>query len=276
MGNVLKAFNLFGKKGFWQAGAIKNGMENFKYAISADKIGVKTNFMGSGFETEGALTKAIFNTMGKGVLLSKTAGFFPAMAITGASGMAIGYLLSNALSDNDDNTGLVVEKTTEEQPQKPVATVAKETSDNYHPIKTAGYSWTGIVQAYYPGLVEQCDGKLYGSDGAIRKLKTELSKCGDKIDLIKSTDIPGVLNLPLEIDGVKIKTDTIPAKENLNPEQLGGHTDITEAGCKGKTTIYTVTDKSRNLQYRNENLNTAVDSLKNKSGTKEYRLEYAN
>ena len=232
-----------------------------------------TVFKGDKMAKAGKGTRAILNTIGKGQLLSHTAGFFPAMGITLAAGAGIGYLLANVFDDDDQNQGLVVEKEdkdeVEQTPPLPVAEVAEHTDNDYHTIKTDRMTWAGIVQAYYPGLVEQCDGKLYGEDGAIRKLKKALSKCED-IDLINASDIPRTLNLPLELEGVKINQNASVQKTKIT--QKGGHTDIEEAGCKNTKNSYTVVDKKNNQSFTWHDKDAAVDSLKARTGVEEYEV----
>lgn len=259
----------------------------FKPVISGKGTGVMTTvFKGTKMAKAGKGTRAILNTIGKGLLLSRTAGFFPAMGIALAAGAGIGYLLGNVFDDDDKNQGLVVEKEDKqesqkpvveekkEQPkvQKPVAEVTENTEKDYHTIKTGGMSWAGIVQAYYPELVEKCDGQLYGKDGAIRKLKEALSKC-EGIDLINASDIPRTLNLPLELEGVKINQNASVQKTKIT--QKGGHTDIEEAGCKNTKKSYTVVDKKNKQSFTWHDKDAAVDSLKARTGVKEYEVKKA-
>ena len=80
------------------------------------------------------------------------------------------------------------------------------------------------------------------------------------------------MNLPLEIGGVAINQDTVAVKQKFNKAQMGGHTDIQEAGCKNARTMFTITDKTNNVQYQNSDLDVAKDSLKQKTGVKEYNF----
>lgn len=250
MGNVLgtakRLAKLFGYDSIqWQATRKIGG--SFAPVASAKGIGVMTSIKKENhFAEAGKFTRTVFDTIGKGILLFKTAGFFLAIGIAVAGGAGIGYLLGSQLNDSDKDVGLVSEK---EEPKKlpqnyelPEAVMTKEEVNDYHPIETGGKTWAGIVQTYYPDLVKQCNSQLYGSDGAIRKLKVALQDSSGG-DLIKATDIPKTLNLPLEIDGVKINKDAEAPKENIN--RKGGHTDIKEAGAKNTKQLYTVTDEER-------------------------------
>ena len=216
------------------------------------------------------LTRWGLNTTAKGLNLLKTPGFKPfagvmALGMLGAG--AIGYLLGRSGKEEK-----VASETQPLENKPPVAIVEESKEDDFVQISTGGASWAEIVNSYYPELVDACNGELYGKDGAIRKLKLELSKCED-IDLVNSSDIPRKLNLPSEIAGVKINKDATLAKaNNIVP---GGHTDIEEAGCKNSRTIYTLSDTINKQRYSSDNLNTALDSLKNRTKVKEYQLDYA-
>lgn len=287
--SILKAFNLFGQKGYWQlARGFQNGM---KLSMSKEAIGEKlsviTTFNPGNFASKNKFTRALFNTMGKGVALSKVDGFGAYMAAasvgSAALGTGIGYLLGNYSDDNQQ--GLILEKENKTEEQKtpvqtkkpttttkiPVATVTKSKEKNYHQISTEGLSWASIVSAYYPELVTNHNGELYGEKGAIRALKTALSKDNNQLDLINATDIPKTLNLPMEINGIQINEKAEPHKVKI---VNGGHTDITEAGKRDSIDVYTVTDKRNNSTYTNTNLNDALDSLKKKNNTEKYKVEY--
>lgn len=203
------------------------------------------------------------------------------MALTALAAGGIGYLLGKDNDEKDANMGLVVEKEDEKEDDyreeilkaaTPTAKVKKEEVENYHQINTAGMTWAGIIKTYYPDLVEKCNGKMYGNNGAIRVLKNAIKECSG-IDLVNETDIPNILNLPLKLDGIDVKKDGKNKKDAI--KEKGGHTDISEAGCKNKKTYYTVTDDNTNESYKHEKLDTAVDSLKARTGAEEYKLDYA-
>lgn len=280
----LGVFKLFGRE-FKIMGNRLVG-EHGKAFLPTNTRGMTAVATPTDFKPVGKVVNKIAQSLAKGTLLAKTAGFFPAMGITLVAGAGIGYLLGNAFDDDDKNQGLVVEKEkkqeepkpvvedNKEQPKepKPVVEVTENTEKDYHTIKTGGMSWAGIVQSYYPELVEKCDGKLYGKDGAIRKLKEALSKCDD-IDLVNASDIPKTLNLPLELEGVKINQNA--SVQNTKIAQTGGHTDIQESGCKNTKTTYTATDKQNQKSFTWHDEKAVVDSLKVRTGVEEYEVRKA-
>lgn len=246
-------------------------LENSKSIITASILDKKTGkFIPF---TNNRLTKWGLNAIGTGLNLVKTPGFksFTGLMALGMLGAgAIGYLLGR--NGKDEKVPSKMHTVEPVQNNMPVATIKESKEDAFLPIATAGTSWAEIVNTYYPELVEACQGQLYGKDGAIRKLKLELSKCDD-IDLVNSSDIPRRLNLPLEIAGIRINKDAVPKKTvNIVP---GGHTDIREAGCKNSRILYTVSDKDKQQQYTSDNLDIALDSLKGRTKIKEYKLDYA-
>ena len=112
--------------------------------------------------------------------------------------------------------------------EKPAGENVSQKKENFHSVKTGGMTWEGIVKTYYPELVDKCGGKMFGADGAIRQLKMALSE-GSDIDLVKATDIPKTLNLPLNLNGVEFKDNEY---KGAKIRKFGGHTDIAEAGRK--------------------------------------------
>ena len=143
----------------------------------------------------------------------------------------------------------------DEDPEKDVALVEKKPTvienryeeDTYisHKVK-AGESWATIVEAYYPGLVEKYDGRMYDvwkngkriKKGAIGALKDALGAADPEVlkQLRNGGDIPRLLHLPLEIDGVKIKAD---AKVETTTIKNGGKTTLKEAGQKTRKPVVT-------------------------------------
>lgn len=224
---------------------------------------------GNGGQKVSKFTKNALIQTSKMINLFKTPLAKPALLTTALVSGGIGYLLGNLSNDDDKDMGLVVEKGNKPLPE---ATMTKDTIKNYHTMTTGGRTWSGIVQAYYPDLVEKCNGQLYGKDGAIRKLKEALQKNSD-VDLINSSDIPKTLNLPLEIDGTKINNKAVVPKEKIN--KTGGHTDIKEAGEKTTTHSYTAKDKERNQSYTASDSISAIDSLKARTGVSEYNVKKA-
>lgn len=74
---------------------------------------------------------------------------------------------------------------------------------------TYGDTWEGLVKAYYPNLIQACNGKIYGKDGAIRALKRALSLNNDGTlnketykKLLEGGDLPKTIKLPSQINGV--------------------------------------------------------------------------
>ncbi|MBQ4115479.1 hypothetical protein IJD34_08765 [bacterium] len=245
-------------------GKFRNPSKEF---ISVLRSGKNTNI--------GKLTRASLVGMGKVVNLAKTPWFFGAMGLTALAAGSIGYLLGNVNNDKNDNTmGLVVERENpvETVPKEHIAKVSINEKNNYHQIKTGGMTWADIVQTYYPDLVEKCDNKLYGKDGAIRKLKEALQECCEE-NLLTMTDIPKTLNLPLELDGTKLTKNAEAKKEGIS--EKGGTTSVQEAGCKESELTYTVIDPTNDKEYTHPNIDTAIDSLKAATGVEEYHLDYA-
>lgn len=98
-----------------------------------------------------------------------------------------------------------------------VADVTSESTEIEVPVdntkihnRKGGDTWKGLVEAYYPGLVEACGGQMYGSHGAIRALKEALSYDQDGTfnqetykKLLEGGDLPKVIKLPAQINGVE-------------------------------------------------------------------------
>lgn len=260
-------------KAFKATASAKNGQfmkrptESFSYLIT-----------GKGNKKIPKLVQTALIQTSKMINLFQTPMAVPTLLTTALASGGIGYLLGNKTNNDDKDMGLVVEKeeqkdeTQKENNALPEAIMTEEQIEDYHTITTGGRSWSGIVQAYYPDLVEKCNGQLYGKDGAIRKLKEALQKDSD-IDLINASDIPRTLNLPLEIDGAKINDKAVAPKEKVSV--TGGHTDIEEAGAKNTTHTYTVTDEKRNKSYTAPDSASAVDSLKVRTGVHEYNVKKA-
>lgn len=272
MGNVLKCLKLpfIGELQVQAARVI--GKNKFTPVVSANEIKAITTLEKDNKYTKSKL-QPIFNTIGTGILLSKTAGFFPAMGIATTTGGFLGYYLSNSLNNNDKdkNMGLTVEKENQQQNttlnnEKNIAYIYKNKEKNYHEINTSGCSWEGIVTTFYPGLVDKCNGKLYGKDGAIRILKNQLQKNSD-IDLINSSDIPKKLNLPLSLNGIDIKTDAKVPKTKITE---GGNTNIEVAGAKDSIDVYTAIDSLHEKSFKSANEQNAIDSLKVMTKVEEY------
>lgn len=95
-------------------------------------------------------------------------------------------------------------------------------------------NWKSIVLAFYPKLVETCNGEMFGQNGAIRMLQKAL--CTDakgNVDheklnnLIMSNSLPNKIILPNEVNGVKVDKNLINSAMGdntgiLNREELLG------------------------------------------------------
>lgn len=119
------------------------------------------------------------------------------------------------------------EKEEKEAPEVCNAIVSYETSEEVvetqdltkiHTRK-GGDTWRGLVNAYYPKLVEACNGQMFGSNGAIRELKKALSVNEDGtfnhdtyLKLLNGGDLPKIIKLPLEIKGTKRFDGTVVAE----------------------------------------------------------------
>ena len=92
-------------------------------------------------------------------------------------------------------------------------------------------------------------------------------------DLVKETDIPRILNLPLAIDDIAINKDADPHRIKITIR--GGHTDIEEAGCKETKPVYTVRDAESGKTATANSLEEALEALKQETGVEEYQLDMA-
>lgn len=169
--------------------------------------------------------------------------------------------------DNDDNgdDDCVEEKCNVAVEEKP-GEEKTETQDRtfVHLRKeNPGVGWKEMVEAYFPGLVEACGGKLYGADGAIRAFQKEL--CTDENGnfdaaklqaLITATDVPKEIKIPLQVKGIdRVETKPTPAgrvatsgtgayrpamdkvgrDEQVTTKQVGPSTHLATDGCNGHT-----------------------------------------
>jgi len=144
----------------------------------------------------------------------------------------------------------------DETPEKDVAVVSKETPLEEHKTEEADYvtynveagdSWKTIVEEYYPGLVQKYNGRIYDywkngkriTKGAVGALKDALGTANPEMlkQLRDDGDIPGILYLPKEIEGVKINPN--PGKVEKVDITEGGKTELKEAGEKKTKTVVT-------------------------------------
>ncbi len=125
--------------------------------------------------------------------------------------------------------------------------------------------WKEMVEAYFPGLVEACGGKLYGPNGAIREFQKEL--CTDENGnfdaaklkaLITATDVPKEIKIPLQVKGIdrviikptpggrtsyvgngsgvyRPAMDKVGRDEKVTTKQVGPSTHLATDGCNGHT-----------------------------------------
>ena len=108
-----------------------------------------------------------------------------------------------------------------------------------------GDSWEGLVEAYYPGLVEKCGGRMYGNKGAIRALKEALAK-GDKNklnELINDTNLREHIYLPKSIKGIERQDDGIVKKVKVHGNgkssgKVAGEKDIKITKIPGTDTYF--------------------------------------
>ncbi len=126
-------------------------------------------------------------------------------------------------------------------------TAETETTEDMTKIHktTYGDTWQGLVEAYYPGLVEKCGG-LWGKNGAIRALKEALAG-GDKDvlkKLLEGGNLPNTIKLPASINGVERQDGTVQKqKVHGNGKSLikeVGKDDIRVTKIPGTTTYKAV------------------------------------
>ena len=110
---------------------------------------------------------------------------------------------------------------------------------------TYGDTWQGLVEAYYPDLVEKCGG-LWGKNGAIRALKEALAG-GDKDvlkKLLEGGNLPNTIKLPASINGVERQDGTVKKqKVHGNGKSLikeVGKDDVRVTKIPGTTTYKAV------------------------------------
>lgn len=110
---------------------------------------------------------------------------------------------------------------------------------------TYGDTWQGLVEAYYPDLIEKCGG-LWGKNGAIRALKEALAG-GDKDvlkKLLEGGNLPNTIKLPASINGVERQDGTVKKqKVHGNGKSLikeVGKDDVRVTKIPGTTTYKAV------------------------------------
>lgn len=97
-----------------------------------------------------------------------------------------------------------------------ISTTKEENSVTHKRSEHPNVGWVEMVKAYYPDLVEKCEGKMFGPNGAVRAFQKAL--CTDEngeIDndklklLMMSRDIPNEIKLPENINGVERKNNKL-------------------------------------------------------------------
>lgn len=100
-----------------------------------------------------------------------------------------------------------------------------------------GDTWKGLVEAYYPGLVEKCGG-LYGKNGAIKALQkalcTDIDGNFDQVEfkkLINEKNLRKEIKLPTKVNSIqRVKGEV--KKVDFKPEELA------TTNTQGKTIGY--------------------------------------
>ncbi len=169
---------------------------------------------------------------------------------------------------NDDDNGddnCVDEKCAVEVKEQPGEEKVDTQDKTYVHLRkdNPGVGWKEMVDAYFPGLVDACGGKLYGADGAIRAFQKEL--CTDEngnLDtaklqaLITASDVPKEIKIPLQVKGIdrvetkptpagKVRTsgagkykpamDKVGRDQSVTTKQVGPSTHVATDGCNGHT-----------------------------------------
>lgn len=135
---------------------------------------------------------------------------------------------------------------------------------------TYGDTWQGLVEAYYPDLIEKCGG-LWGKNGAIRALKEALAG-GDKDvlkKLLEGGNLPNTIKLPASINGVERQDGTVKKRKvHGNGKSLikeVGKDDVRVTKIPG-TTTWTATDGCDNTKASGSTMEEAVANLKKTTG----------
>ena len=163
----------------------------------------------------------------------------------------------NVQNNNNNNGG-------NEEPETCEAEITGGEKDEFVHTRKAGDTWAGIVEAYYPCLVE--DYGLFGKDGAIRRLKKALSYNADGTfneetykALLEGKDLPKTMILPKQIedctrvDDAQVKSKKIiHGKGKAKIDKVGFGTQngyVATDSCNGQTaTGNTPEEAKRNLE----------------------------
>ncbi len=164
----------------------------------------------------------------------------------------------------------------EEEPQEeqPVQSCSALMDDNYTDTtftytRQGGDSWKEIIRAFYPCLEE--DYGMFGSNGAIRRLKKALSYNEDGSfnnatyqALLKGGDLPKTMKLPAQIDGCD-RVDT--GKVKKVKVRGNGKARIQTVGNNSGYTTYNATDGcDEKISASGRTKQEALANLKAKTG----------
>ena len=133
--------------------------------------------------------------------------------------------LEKRLNSRKDTTPVVGGGDDCEDPETCTASIKQENTPDTREAKDAthihhrkgGDTWKGIVEAYYPGLIDKCGG-LWGKNGAIKALQREL--CTDENGnfdrvkynkLLEATDLPKEMKMPLHVNGIQRQINGVKA-----------------------------------------------------------------
>lgn len=128
-----------------------------------------------------------------------------------------------------------------------VSTIKEENNITHKRKEHPNVGWAEMIEAYYPDLVENCGGKLYGENGAIRALQKALctNKNGEVDNeelklLIMANDIPEEIKLPQNINGIERKDNKpIPNPHNIihnaTAKEVSPNTYIATDAANGTT-----------------------------------------
>ena len=162
----------------------------------------------------------------------------------------------------------------EQQEEQPVQSCSALMDDNYTDTtftytRQGGDSWKEIIRAFYPCLEE--DYGMFGSNGAIRRLKKALSYNEDGSfnnatyqALLKGGDLPKTMKLPAQIDGCD-RVDT--GKVKKVKVRGNGKARIQAVGNNSGYTTYNATDGcDEQISASGRTKQEALTNLKAKTG----------
>lgn len=202
--------------------------------------------------------------------------------------------VKNKEEDNNDDNNCEDEKCPVDVKEQKGEETTETTNNTYVHLRkdNPNVGWKEMVEAYFPGLVEACGGKLYGKDGAIKAFQREL--CTDENGnfdaakfnaLIRATDVPKEIKIPLKVKNIN-RVIKKPTPANKQTTQLAGNGEYRPAMDKvGRDEIssikkvgpstYLATDGCTGHTASGDSPRTAVEALE-KQEKKQYenRDEY--